>query len=146
MRILGVLVMVSLSACGGDPDQAPEPDAAVGSNTMAQVDAAVGMQQQMVDAAPAEELLAPYFETLKSNGGNGLDLTWTNETMGCSMIEVWRKDGLFSYAIVGMPTGGLTAFTDPTATQNQNYTYKLRCLKNGALSPYSWEMSANPQT
>jgi len=89
-------------------------------------------------------LEAPIFEMLKPNDAGTLTLTWTNVQPDCDGVEASRKDGLNPYAVVFTAAGTDTTKTDPGATQNFNYTYKLRCTKGADVSPYSFELSANP--
>ncbi|HVX97480.1 MAG TPA: hypothetical protein VHK47_21380 [Polyangia bacterium] len=101
------------------------------------------------DAQVSSSLLAPVLDTLKpvpaDAGMPGLHVGWTNQTAGCDAVEGWRKDALAPYAIVFTEPGTARSHDDFTATQNVNYTYRLRCKKGGAVSEYSSELSANPQ-
>lgn len=94
-------------------------------------------------------LMAPLLDAIApvplSAGVPGVHVGWTNETPDCDAVEGERKDGLHSYAVAFSVPGTATSKDDFTATQNQNYTYRLRCKKGAAYSPYSNEESANPQ-
>lgn len=84
----------------------------------------------------------PNLETVKPSNG-GLLLTWSL-TGPCDNIEVSRKDTLHAYAVIATVPATPMSYPDPTATQNYNYTYHLRCEVGGVFSDYSSELAANP--
>jgi hypothetical protein len=86
---------------------------------------------------------APHLDSVKPLNG-GLNLTWT-ELGTCDTIEGERKEALVDYMVVITVNGGVGMAPDPTATVDQNYTYRLRCKAGGVYSDYSNELSANPK-
>ncbi len=85
----------------------------------------------------------PHLDSVKPLNG-GLGLTWTEFTT-CDTVEAERKDGIVSYMVVVTVNGGIKMAADPGATQDQNYTYRLRCKTAGVYSDYSNELTANPK-
>ncbi len=158
--VLTVSSMCVLVACGSSSDPGPSGGVDSGSgfdgstpdtgsavfDSGGSTDGASDAPSDASDAGASDAALkAPYFETLKPNDAGSLTATWTNLQPDCDAIEGERKDGLHPYAVAITAAGNETSKVDPTATLNQNYTYRLRCKKGATYSPYSFEMSANPQ-
>lgn len=149
------LPALALFACGGGgtattPGNDASADVAPASNdasTNAGDAGAVEHTDAGTDAAEAggETLEAPIFDTLKPNASKTLTVGWTNVQKDCDGVEAWRKDALDPYVVVFTAPGTASSQDDPGATQNINYTYKLRCKKGSSYSPFSYELSANPQ-
>lgn len=141
MAMRHLVLMVAMVGCGNDAvHHLPAPDAPAIAR-----DAAGAGSGSAGDAAP-ELLQAPVLDTLKPGvPGPSLVVGWENPTPDCDTVEVWRKDALDPYVVIATPPGTATAYEDTTATQNENYTFRLRCVKAGAGSPFSSEESANPR-
>lgn len=74
-----------------------------------------------------------------------LHLKWTNHQHDCDSIEGERKSTTQAFSAVFSVPGSVDNEMDGTATDPaETYTYRLRCKKGSALSPYSNEMSGSP--
>ncbi|WP_437717046.1 hypothetical protein WMF45_11900 [Sorangium sp. So ce448] len=62
----------------------------------------------------------------------------------CDEIEAERKDPMNDYAVAFTVAGSKKAYMDSEATENMEYTYRLRCKVGDVYSGYSNEMSGNP--
>ncbi|WP_437926740.1 hypothetical protein WMF37_48360 [Sorangium sp. So ce291] len=62
----------------------------------------------------------------------------------CDQIEAERKDPTHDYAVAFTVAGEKKAYMDSEATEDMEYTYRLRCKVGEVYSGYSNEMSANP--
>ncbi|WP_437681417.1 hypothetical protein [Sorangium sp. So ce131] len=62
----------------------------------------------------------------------------------CDQIEAERKDPTHDYAVAFTVAGSKKAYMDSEATEDMEYTYRLRCKVGEVYSGYSNEMSANP--
>lgn len=93
------------------------------------------------DSAPA--LLAPTLDAVNLMMG-GLHVLWTNNQTDCDTIEGERKKPSTEYEVVFTLPGEADNKHDASATQDVEYTYRVRCLKGEAYSAYSNELSQNP--
>ncbi len=87
---------------------------------------------------------APVLDMVEPMHG-ALHLFWTNTAPDCDMVEGERKLDAAAYTVFFSVPGTVDnemddGATDPTIT----YTYRLRCLKGSASSPYSNEVSNSP--
>lgn len=73
-----------------------------------------------------------------------LMLYWMNMEAGCTTVEGERKEGSGAFAPVFSVPGEVDNKHDTTATKDEKYTYRLRCLKESTASAYSGEVSMNP--
>lgn len=94
-------------------------------------------------AGSASEPQAPQLRSVEKMDG-ALMVRWTNVQTDCSMIEGERKAGTGDFAVVFTVPGEVNNKHDAAATSDTTYTYRLRCMKGAASSPYSAEMSMNP--
>ncbi|WP_437934487.1 hypothetical protein [Sorangium sp. So ce341] len=62
----------------------------------------------------------------------------------CDQIEAERKDPTHDYAVAFTVAGSKKSYMDSEATEDMEYTYRLRCKVGEVYSGYSNEMSANP--
>lgn len=62
----------------------------------------------------------------------------------CDQIEAERKDPTNDYAVAFTVAGSKKAYMDSEATEDMEYTYRLRCKVGDVYSGYSNEMSGNP--
>ncbi|WP_437746828.1 hypothetical protein WME73_18975 [Sorangium sp. So ce302] len=62
----------------------------------------------------------------------------------CDQIEAERKDPMHDYAVAFTVAGSKKAYMDSDATEDMEYTYRLRCKVGEVYSGYSNEMSGNP--
>ncbi|KYG09236.1 hypothetical protein BE21_19035 [Sorangium cellulosum] len=62
----------------------------------------------------------------------------------CDQIEAERKDPTHDYAVAFTVAGSKKAYMDSEATEDMEYTYRLRCKVGEVYSGYSNEMSGNP--
>jgi hypothetical protein len=107
-------------------------------------DLSSGGDLSSVDLTPGAKPAAPLLDSIHGISG-GVTIGWTNNIPDADSIEVWRKDALTPYAAIATIGGTLTSYSDTTAkTTTTNYTYKIRCQKNGTFSDYSNEESAMP--
>lgn len=80
-----------------------------------------------------------------------LHVMWTNPEAGCDSIEVERKAAMADgsvhepYAVAFTLPGAADNKHDTTATDDMDYTYRLRCKKSDKYSTYSNEVSKNPK-
>ena len=87
-------------------------------------------------------------EIMKMMGA--LHVTWTNNEPSCDSIEGERQakmsDGsvMEKYKVVFTVPGEADNKMDSSATDDMDYSYRLRCKKGTTYSDYSNEMSANP--
>ncbi|MGK4008359.1 hypothetical protein WMF31_37445 [Sorangium sp. So ce1036] len=72
-----------------------------------------------------------------------LHVEWTPQE-GCDQFEGERKDPMNDYAVAFTLAGTKNAYMDPEATEDMEYTYRLRCKVGEVYSAYSNEMSGNP--
>ena len=93
---------------------------------------------------------APTLSTVEKMAG-ALMVTWTNADTSCDSIEGERQaqmtDGTImeKYKVAFTLPGEADNKHDTTATEAMKYTYRLRCKKGGAYSPYSNEVSGTPK-
>lgn len=79
-----------------------------------------------------------------------LHVMWANPAVGCESIELERKatmaDGTVheEYAVAFTLPGAADNKHDTAATEDMDYTYRLRCKIGGTYSKYSNEMTQNP--
>ncbi|WP_438043926.1 hypothetical protein [Sorangium sp. So ce128] len=62
----------------------------------------------------------------------------------CDEIEAERKDPMNDYAVTFTVAGSKKAYMDSEATEDMEYTYRLRCKVGEVYSGYSNELSGNP--
>jgi hypothetical protein len=97
------------------------------------------------DETPAPKpVKAPVIDEIMQMAG-ALHVTWTNTEPSCDTIELERKTATAPYKVVAKLPGEADNKHDSGATQAVMYTYRVRCKKADAYSPYSNEMSANPK-
>lgn len=73
-----------------------------------------------------------------------LMVSWTNNDPACQSVEAERKSPTEAYKAVFSVPGTVATKMDGTAKGNVDYTYRLRCLRDGTPSDYSLEVTANP--
>lgn len=73
-----------------------------------------------------------------------LHLEWMNVQKDCEAVEADRKMHSEPFAQVFSVPGAVDNKMDGSATEDMDYTYRLRCKKGAAYSAYSDEMSGNP--
>lgn len=89
-------------------------------------------------------LQAPMLMEIEPMEG-ALHITWMNMQEDADTVEAERKmdEGAFEPAF-SVP-GTVDNRMDPEATDDMPYTYRLRAKKGTEYSPYSNEITANPQ-
>lgn len=93
---------------------------------------------------------APTLDAVEKMAG-ALHVMWANPKTACDKIEGERQakmaDGTVheAYKVVFTVAGEADNKHDTTATDDMSYTYRLRCKKGEAYSPYSNEKSGNPK-
>ncbi|WP_437593601.1 hypothetical protein [Sorangium sp. So ce1000] len=85
---------------------------------------------------------APVLEFVMPMSGV-LHVEWTPQE-GCDQFEGERKDPMHDYAVAFTLAGTKKAYMDPEASEDMEYTYRLRCKVGEVYSEYSNEMSGNP--
>lgn len=86
-------------------------------------------------------LLAPVIVSAEPLGA-GLHVMWTNTQKDCDAIEGERKSTTEAYKVVfTIPDGTVDNKHDEPLMSGTMYTYRLRCKKGMAYSPYSNEKS-----
>lgn len=80
-----------------------------------------------------------------ANMMGALHVMWTNQDTSCDSIVGERKTASSEYAVAFTVPGEADNKHDTDASQAMTYTYRLRCKKGDAFSPYSNEMSGTPQ-
>lgn len=73
-----------------------------------------------------------------------LHLEWMNMQKDCDSVEAERKMHSNPFEDAFSVPGNVDNKMDATATEDMDYTYRLRCKKGDAYSGYSNEMTANP--
>jgi hypothetical protein len=145
-----LLLAAAAAACSSTTEKTPDPTpgpAATGTATTAPTtDPPAGT---MTPPAPVA-LKAPTIDKVMKMQG-ALHVEWTNVDTSCDSVEGEREanmpDGTLmeKYKVVFTVPGEADNKHDTSATDNMKYTYKLRCKKGTTYSPYSNEMSGNPQ-
>jgi hypothetical protein len=88
-------------------------------------------------------------EVAKMDGS--LHVTWKNADSSCDSVEGERQakmaDGsiMEKYKVVFTVPGDVDNKHDTSASDDMEYTYRLRCKKGATYSPYSNELSKNPK-
>ena len=73
-----------------------------------------------------------------------LHLEWMNNQGDCDLVEAERKMHSDPFQPIFSVPGTADNKMDASATDDMDYTYRLRCKKGGSYSDYSNEMSGNP--
>lgn len=73
-----------------------------------------------------------------------LHLEWMNMQKDCDAVEAERMMHGNPYESIFSVPGSVDNKMDGTATEDMDYTYRLRCKKGSSYSDYSNEMTANP--
>ncbi|WP_438016692.1 hypothetical protein WMF18_38775 [Sorangium sp. So ce315] len=126
-RCIGVAACgVALVACG-DPDAGGPPGGGAGGGG--------GGPAGALPDAPVLAFVMPMTGVLH--------VEWTPQD-GCDAFEGERKDPMNDYAVAFTVAGTKKSYMDPEATEDMEYTYRLRCKVGEIYSEYSNEMSGNP--
>jgi hypothetical protein len=72
-----------------------------------------------------------------------IKITWEIKSP-CDAIEGERKTEVDPYEAIFEVPGTDTVYVDAEATDDQAYTYRLRCRRGADVSAYSNEKTANP--
>jgi hypothetical protein len=112
-----VLFGISLASCASDDD--PSKDGTPGA------------------------LEAPMLREVVPMEG-ALHVRWMNMQSDCDSVEAESMMEGAAFAFAFSVPGSVDNEMDDSATDDMMYTYRLRCKKGSAYSPYSNEMSANP--
>lgn len=152
------LVSVGLGACGGDDDDhtAAGGNAGHSPGTGGAVHSTGGTGGSAAQSAagapgaaggggtsngPPE---APVMQSVEPLGG-ALHIEWTNQTIDCTAIELWRKQDAEAYALAYTLTGQAEAQHDSEATTPAvTYCYKARCIRGAEMSSDSNEECGSP--
>ena len=120
---------VALGASGcGDEDEGPRSE---GSTTGA------------ASASGGSAGVAPPVLLEVTSFALSLKITWETKSL-CDSILGERKTATSDYADAFDVPGTDSVFVDPEATEDQTYTYRLRCKRGESLSAYSNEKTGNP--
>lgn len=130
---------VAASGCSSDTTDHDTHDA--GATT---TPSATSTATSTPEAGTPVTLAAPTITGLPAMAG-GIHVSWKNVQKDCDTIEGERKSATEAYKVV---------FSVPGAADNKHdgaglaagttYTYRLRCKKGDAASPYSDEKSGTP--
>jgi len=90
-------------------------------------------------------LLAPEIEMVMPMAPAGLHVSWMNKQDDCDSVDAERKTATVDFAEIFSVPGYVDNEHDETASEKLEYTYRLRCKKGGAYSPYSNEMGGTPE-
>lgn len=99
--------------------------------------------------ANSQVLEAPTLDGVAKMAG-ALHVTWTNPAAECESIVGERKATMANgmvmeeYKVAFTVPGEADNKHDTTATDDMTYTYRLRCKSGADESPYSNELSGNP--
>lgn len=95
-------------------------------------------------AASGATLEAPELTAVTPMTG-ALHVKWTSHQHDCDSVEGERKTSTQAYTAAFSVPGNVDNEMDAAATDpSETYTYRLRCKKGTAFSPYSNEMSGSP--
>ncbi len=95
------------------------------------------------DSAAAGALQAPMLMKVMPMEG-ALHLEWMNMQKDCDAVEAERKMHSEPFEQVFSVPGTVDNKMDGAATEDMDYTYRLRCKKGSSYSEYSNDMSGNP--
>lgn len=132
MKSLAILIGIAACACSSATN-VPVSDAATVPDAPAN-DA--GTDAPGLPKAPSIKTITPMSSVLM--------VSWTNNDATCQSVEGERKSSTEAYKVVFSVAGTVATKMDGTAKGNVDYTYRLRCLRDGVASEYSAEMTANP--
>ncbi|WP_437282255.1 hypothetical protein WME90_17290 [Sorangium sp. So ce375] len=143
-RLIGLAaVSLALAACG-DSETGPSPFEGTGGGGGAGAASGTGGHGGAGEGggpaatapdAPVLSFVMPMLDVLH--------VEWVLQPE-CDEIEAERKDPMNDYAVAFTVAGSKKAYMDSEATENMEYTYRLRCKVGEAYSAYSNEMSGNP--
>ena len=101
----------------------------------------VGCSEDGEDGTPGTGALrAPVIEAVMPMEGV-LHVAWQNAQPDCDSVEGERKPASGDYTMAFSVPGNVDNKMDTGATPAGSYSYRLRCKKGTAFSPYSNEMS-----
>lgn len=154
--LITMMFVFALTGCSSSETQTP-PTSSSGSSgtsgstgswgTSGSPDTSSGGETSSGAAAAAPQ--APKLDQVAKMTGS-LHVTWTNPEGGCDSIEGERKATMAGgvvheeYKVAFTVPGEADNKHDMTATDDMDYTYRLRCKKGDKYSPYSNEMTKNP--
>lgn len=137
MRLAISFACIWLASCASTSEPNEEVARDAGTDVASSADA-------RDEAAPDGALpLAPTLTALMPMAG-ALHVRWISADPFCEIIEGERKSASTAYEVVFTVPGEADNEHDTTATGNVDYTYRLRCKKGSAYSPYSAEKTGNP--
>ncbi|WP_437943805.1 hypothetical protein WMF27_03010 [Sorangium sp. So ce281] len=147
-RLIGLAaVSIALAACGGSETESSHAhgtgggggaEAASGTGGHAgagEGGGSGGGPAVTVPDAPVLSFVMPMLDVLH--------VEWVPQPE-CDQIEAERKDPMNDYAVAFTVAGSKKAYMDSDATEDMEYTYRLRCKVGEVYSGYSNEMSGNP--
>jgi hypothetical protein len=136
-------VGLALAACGGSETGSSSAGATGGGGGAGAASGTGGHggagegggPEAMAPDAPVLSFVMPMLDVLH--------VEWVPQPE-CDQIEAERKDPMHDYAVAFTVAGSKKAYMDSGATEDMEYTYRLRCRVGEAYSGYSNEMSGNP--
>lgn len=100
---------------------------------------APGEDPGAIDLGPLE---APVLEEVLPTA-KMLRVRWSLSS-SCDAIDGERRTDTVTYIPVFTTSGTDTNFVDDEATENQTYTYRVRCVRGDEVSDYSNQLGGNP--
>lgn len=142
-----LLTAVLALGCTNTIKQVPAPDSGTSDTTdpapqETPADPAPADTTAEVDAGPT--LKAPTIDSVNKMAG-ALHVFWTNAETTADEVVLERKTSTVPYVIVATLPGDSDNLHDVDANQATMYTYRVRCKKGSAYSPYSKEKSGSPK-
>jgi hypothetical protein len=139
----GVVVTVSALGCSAPADPAPTTAAAMTESGSSGGNSTAGAGESSEPTAPT------IADVMKMDGS--LHVTWKNVDTSCDSVQGERQakmaDGsiMESYKVVFTVPAEADNKHDTSASDDMEYTYRLRCKKGSTYSAYSNEVSKNPK-
>ncbi|WP_437966977.1 hypothetical protein WMF04_46745 [Sorangium sp. So ce260] len=143
-RLIGLAaVSIALAACGGSETESSPADGTGGGGGAGAASGTGGHGGAGEGGGPAATAAdAPVLSFVMPMLGV-LHVEWVPQPE-CDQIEAERKDPMHDYAVAFTVAGSKKAYMDSEATEDMEYTYRLRCKVGEVYSGYSNEMSGNP--
>ena len=152
--LIAAMVFTALAGCSSSDTESPGSSGSSGtsgssgsSGTSGSPDTSSGGESSSGGQTAGPQ--APKLEELMKMSG-ALHVMWTNPDEGCDAIEGERKATMAGgmvheeYKVVFTEPGEADNKHDMGATEDMDYTYRLRCKKGDKYSAYSNELTKNP--
>lgn len=141
-----LVLVVALAGCGSDDAGGGSGgSSSLGGSAGSGASAGMGGQATGGSAGTNGALAAPVIDMVMPMAPAGLHVTWTNVQSDCDEVEGERKTASEAYAVVFTVPGEVDNEHDASATEQIEYTYRVRCRKGSDYSPYSNEVSGTAE-